>query len=292
MSRSGTTGWLLPARLAKANADAGRKQKAILRRVQEKHPLMVPGLEYSGLLLGISLLLLFGALWTIFFGGIAFALGRTGRIRRGDPLHPAIRLGFWLTLPPVLLGIGLSVPDPFTRILLPLGALVWTAALFLRLRRIRGDEKQARAVGLMFGTAIATLATVLVAGLLVMGPLAMAERLRQELGMRAAVPSPDSPAGPEGILTGLICLFFPLLMVFVLALRSRKKEIPASVGIVREFRRLAVPMASILLLLYAGSAVWAAWMDARLRGELTVYIRHEGRYMARVAGEEWPLVKE
>jgi hypothetical protein len=278
--------------LAKANVEAFKRRNEAQERVHARYIIGIPGLEYSGALLGASLLLLFGVLWTIFFGGIAFALGRTARIRRGEPLHPAIRLGFWLTLSLCVFGIGLSIQAPYAQIIMPLGALGLMAAQFLRLNRVRGDERLSRGVGLMVSTAAATLATIFVARMMVMGPLAFARNLVQQFGMKSEVSSAEKPFGQEGFIIGLICLSFPLLMVWGLAIWSRKKRLPASVGIVRGFRRFAVPMASILLLLYAGSAFWAAQADAQLRAELTESTRQGGRYIARLAGMGWPLLKE
>jgi hypothetical protein len=144
----------------------------------------------------------------------------------------------------------------------------------------------------MVGTAAATLATIFIARMMVIGPLAFVRNLVQQYGMKSEVSSAERPFGQEGFIVGLICLSFPLLMVWGLAIWSRRKELPASVGIVRGFRHLAVPTASILLLLYAGSAFWAAQADAQLREQLTASVREGGRYIARLAGMEWPLLKE
>lgn len=279
-------------KLATANVEAFKRRNDAQERVYARYIIGIPGLEYNTALLGISLLLLFSVLWTIFFGGIAFALGRTARIRRGEPLHPAIRLGFWFAFSLCAFGIGLSIPDPYTQIIMPLGALGLMAAQLLRLNRVRGDEHFSRSAGLMVATAAATLATIFVARMMVMGPLAFVRNLVQQFGMQSEVSSAERPFGQEGFIIGLICLSFPLLMVWGLAIWSRRKGLPASVGIVRGFRHLAVPTASILLLLYAGSAFWAAQADAQLRGQLTASVREGGQYIARLAGMEWPLLKE
>ena len=130
------------------------------------------------------------------------------------------------------------------------------------------------------------------AGILVLGPTAFTGDAAQALLPRGE--SETNPVIPvaAGLALGGLCIAVPLIAIVGLTIWSRIRRVPASVGIVLGFRSISVPLASLLLLLYAAAAVIAARADLRARQELAALVRNEGAYTARLAGVEWPRVPE
>jgi hypothetical protein len=294
------TGHPKAAEMARAQAEASRKIKAGWDRVFATTPLLIPGIQYTAFWLGGSLFVLLSALWTIFFGGLAFLLGRTRRIQRGERLVPAVSWGIAAGLAPVLLGAAWApitlgaawaTADSYGVVVAVAGLAFVVCALFC-LRRGARKDGPGNSLLVVGATALATLGLVAVAGVLVLGPTAFTGEAFRAMTPREGMG--ESPAAPAlaGLLLGFLCMTVPLLAITGLAVWSRIRRVPASVGIVRDFRAIAVPMASLLLLGYAVLAVMAARDDARLRRELGEEVRHEGKYYMRLAGQPWPRVPE
>ncbi|MCS6830349.1 MAG: hypothetical protein NZ749_06860, partial [bacterium] len=69
-----------------------------------------------------------------------------------------------------------------------------------------------------------------------------------------------------------------------LALFGRHEgEHPLALGL----RRYALPLAGVLLLLYAMLAVYTAHVENSWKREITLRIQHEGRFLAQQAGKQW-----
>jgi hypothetical protein len=86
----------------------------------------------------------------------------------------------------------------------------------------------------------------------------------------------------------LAVLAVPAAVAIVLGLASRVLRVPLSAGLVRGFRGAAIPVACLVLLVYGGAVLTTAHYEARLSYSLRRTQDHEGRYLAEVAGEEWP----
>jgi hypothetical protein len=83
-------------------------------------------------------------------------------------------------------------------------------------------------------------------------------------------------------------LAVPTACALVLSLASLFLRVPLAVGLVRGFRGAALPVACLLLLVYGGLVLTTAHHEARLNYALDRTQQHEGRYLAEIAGEEWP----
>jgi hypothetical protein len=279
------------AEMARAQTEAMLQIEVVLDRVLADTPLLLPGVQNAALWIAGSLFLLLSALWTIFFGGLAFLLGRTRRIQRGEPLDSAVGWGLVLSLVPILLGAALATVDSYGVVFAIAALSLILTALFFLLRAVR-RERQGHPLLIAGATALATLALIAVASVLVLGPTAFTgEAIQAMVPQEEATKSPAVPV-LAGFLLGLLCMIVPLLAILGLAIWSRARRMPASVGIVRGFRGVAVPMASLLLIGYAAAVVLAAQDDARLRREMEEMVRHEARYYLRLAGKPWPRLPE
>lgn len=90
------------------------------------------------------------------------------------------------------------------------------------------------------------------------------------------------------LLSGGLALAVPLVTALVLAILSRIRRVPVSVGVVRGFRSAAVPLACCMLLAYGGLVLGTLGAEARTQAALDEKSRHEGRYLAKRLGVEWP----
>lgn len=80
----------------------------------------------------------------------------------------------------------------------------------------------------------------------------------------------------------------PLMAALALALCSVILRVPAAVGVVRGLRGASVPLACILVMVYAGCLVTTARHEQRLNSLIEGTIEHEGRLMADLLDAEWP----
>lgn len=232
---------------------------------------MLTGMERAFWWQGAALLALLGVLWTILFGGIAHVLARTGRIRRRERLHPAVGWGLVLgvALPP-LVGFWGNVTATVAV------ALCLTAGFFLRKQPLRN-------LGIVALTLLSALGLAAVAALLLNGPAIFTQATAQALLPTttafddAPTETPETVTALQGLALGALSLALPLITILGLAISGWVKRVPASVQVVRGFRRSAIPTASVVLLVYTGLVVVAAQLDAKEREKLALQIKHEGR---------------
>ena len=83
------------------------------------------------------------------------------------------------------------------------------------------------------------------------------------------------------------CLYaaVPLFLISIIAWRSKQ---PMSVALVRGFRRLALPVATGLTLMYVVVVAGVAVGEAKASVAFDQISRNEGKYLANYAGVEWP----
>lgn len=239
---------------------------------------MLTGMERAFWWQGAALLALLGVLWTILFGGIAHVLARTGRIRRRERLHSAVGWGLVLgiALPPLVV-FGIETFPTFGGALLGgAGALCITAGFFLRNQPLRN-------LGIVALTILSTLGLAAVAALLLNGPAIFTKTTAQALLPTtttfddAPTETPETVTALQGLALGALSLALPLITILGLAISGWVKRVPASVQVVRGFRRSAIPTASVVLLVYTGLVVVAAQLDAKEREKLALQVKHEGR---------------
>ena len=238
---------------------------------------MLENIERAFVWQGAALIALLGVLWTILFGGIASGLARTERIRRRERMHPAVGWGLLLGMSvPPLVAFGLETFTSFGGALLGLGTvLVFLAGFFLRKQALRN-------AGIVALTVVSVLGLAGVSALLLNGPAVFTSE-----ASHALVPTEESSSETMSALLGLVLgalsLAIPLLTIFGLAIAGWVKRVPASVQVVKGFRRGAIPAASLVLLVYGALVTVAANLDARERDALAEQIKHEARYYAKVS---------
>lgn len=93
--------------------------------------------------------------------------------------------------------------------------------------------------------------------------------------------------GEQAALVAVV-LAVPGLLALVLGTASLVLRVPLTVGLARGFRGAALPVACCLVILYGGVALATARQEARVSDGLRRVMQHEGRYVAELAGEEWP----
>ena len=90
------------------------------------------------------------------------------------------------------------------------------------------------------------------------------------------------------VLGAVFALGFPLLLIVVVGIVSRKSWAAFSANLGRWLRSLAVPMACGLLMLYSLLLLGTARQEEQLRVGLDKMVTHEAAYNASQAGLTWP----
>jgi hypothetical protein len=220
------------------------------------------------------------ALWMVLCGGIAYKLNQTARVREAKPLHPAVGWGIPLSVAlPMLIALGVNeiggLIAPALTLLL-LGGVGW------HLARTKNGSANFFGNAKVFGlTLLLSLAMIAASGYLLSGAAFFSSAMGGNVhdGRQLAA---------VGVMAAGMALGFPMVVVIGLSLWSLKKRLPASVGIVRGLRKLAVPVACLLLIVYAVLAPIAAHHDQRSGAVLEDFSRHEGRSLARLTNATWP----
>ena len=249
-------------------------------------------LAYLGALWLLGCVVLSAVFTSVLLGGLLKGLSATGRIREGKPAHPGVTAGLWF-----FLGNGvLSLLAVATMKLFPIvSGFCWggstVAAVYALWVLIRYAEPGQRRIAL--GVACATVAVsggVLALSLLpVLGGGRMWYGLLIGLGGSSEGESTATPVSVLRVLgLGLGLWLLPALVTAGLMLQSRLRRVPVTVGVVRGFPRLALPLATVLVFLFAGIVWNTAQQEAQYQSELRQMIQHEGRYNARLLGEAWP----
>ncbi|MCC6727740.1 MAG: hypothetical protein IT208_00200 [Chthonomonadales bacterium] len=227
--------------------------------------------------------LLLNALWMLLLGLGSEALARTAPMRGGRPLPTAMRralaggaaLGA-VSAVAVLSGLGGWPGTP-----LLLGALLG-GALLASAAAARLDGLPREAAGVAVAASGAALALWLVAFQFQCASVYVPAALALMGNERAA------PAASAALLWAVYAPALPLLVAGLLVALSRVWRVPASVGIVRGFAGIGVPVACLLLLGYTAAVMLTARQEAAAQASITASNRGEGAYAASLAGTEWP----
>lgn len=282
---------------------SSEKMKGIIRHAEESslfglQPLYWLAGEY---LIGTALLVY--AFWILFFGGIASLLGRTSRIREGQPMHKAVRCGAILTpfLLPLFIVGGLAIaPPPSTTggdfvsdsaviasVALGVLMLLITAFCLKRGETFRGFARNT-------GICTATVGTLtLIALLPVLADISLSHAAGPLAELYALTcSSSDGGANQAAFNQALLLIagvfFAPIITMLAYTVRSRRQYIPSSVGIVRGFRTSALPIASVLLLLFVAMVGVTLVQEQNVQRQLDGMLSGEGRYSAALVHDEWP----
>ncbi|HLV80952.1 MAG TPA: hypothetical protein VKT32_11755 [Chthonomonadaceae bacterium] len=281
-----------------AEMDAGMQAKQICQiAINSKDYAFGPTLGRQAGWWVAGLLTLSNALWMLALGGVAALLACSRRLRAGQPLPRFALWGAGLGLiAGGILTIGLLGPDLVVNSCVALGLLFpgtpWPglglAALALGslAAALSGSRWQERLSGLgLF--ALGTLTTLVLARLVTWqaeGVGVFLSVIRMFSGM-----SEDIPAKQLSLAwIPWLAFVVPVLMVAVLTVFSRIYRVPAVAGLVRGLRGVAIPAACILFLVYSGILILTMRQEAFFQEALNRQTRHEGRYMAAIAGREWP----
>lgn len=228
--------------------------------------------------------------------GAAWLLRVSPRLRAGAPMTPAARTAIALGMlaPPLVLIAAKTPPEFGAPLVCGAVLLVLLGAMLALAGRHGGARAMGRALGLAFVTALVVAGAGMLAANVAAGPQSPLYACRQFSDWFSGSDNP----GPLGLNNDGALLFalqgagmavaVPALLIGALALVSRVVRVPVSVGVARGLRGLALPVACALLLLYANLVVKTVEQETRVRGELAESMRHEGRYLARLAGKPWP----
>jgi hypothetical protein len=86
----------------------------------------------------------------------------------------------------------------------------------------------------------------------------------------------------------LLIVAFPVASALVFGATSLLCRVPLTVGLVRGFRGLGMPVACMLLVAYAVTTPFTALEEARLSARLNKYNRNEIAFLAKRVGVRWP----
>lgn len=203
----------------------------------------------------------------LLLGGVAALLLYLRRfdMRPPAPISPPIKLGIHLGIG---LAIGLAACPFIYRGFAPDGGLLPTVAAILAWAALVGvvgrftSEQLTKAT--LFAIAITILGFYSVLAVGAAGAHAAVRLVSVLFGFWSYSETVDKlfSEGFFGIAFEL-WLALPLLLVILLALISRVRRVPISVGLVRGFGALAVPLISLLLLVYVGRVVSLAHQEAQ-----------------------------
>lgn len=105
------------------------------------------------------------------------------------------------------------------------------------------------------------------------------------------VPWPAFHVGGNPLAEGVfLSLVVPVLTMLVSGIVSLVRKSPVSTGMVRGLNAVGVPVACVLVFVYAGVVIGTARQEAATDRALDKMMVHEGRYMADLAGTKWPGV--
>jgi hypothetical protein len=232
--------------------------------------------------------------WLCLLGGAATIVSHYSRERLSQPLRPAVQVGIGVGLAvavAMLLPYGLRTLVVASAVLLwvPFGA--WEA---MRAARHGGPVESPKEFGAGVARAAAATLVACVALAATASWLGAAARPMASLCrafVRSDAPGYHIPIGLwlyTAIGQSASVPLVAVLLVGVAAAICAAGRIPMAAGLVAGLRRCAAPLAAALVLAYAALAVLTARQEAAATSHLEQTVRHEGRYLAGVVGEEWP----
>lgn len=276
-----------------------RKQVLAVRFALDEQSCFGRPLKQLISLWAVDLFALSNIFWILVFGGLAALLAQNRRLRAGQPLprYAQWGVGFGLVAGVIVI-VGVLLQNLIADALLTVGlvypyvtlprfcCIALTLALFILLIPNLSRSDRLRCLGVF---TLTTLSLLLCAWLYLWqthGAAPLAQLCRDLIS-----------GGEEGsvhhVLTWMDCM--PLFGGTVVALTfltvgtlSLIFRVPLSAGLVRGFSGLAVPVACVLFLGYAGLILVTLRHEAEIDYGLNRTLQHEGRYLAELSGKEWP----
>ena len=291
-----------------AEAEAGREVSALVKIYTpvRDNPLIRPFLLLTRWWLA-DLAVLSNILWLLLFGGMAAGLARLVRVREAgerptwDWVALLGRVGAACGLLLLTAFVVFLIANLWTFLVRAVGWQVWVGGLvlllltafvvltvFRALLRMRGSRRQA-----IFWTAgILLLAG---AGLFGFWHLALwqsgslsdlADGQRSLLGVSSG--GDDAQQASAHWLALAAVFASPLLLILVSGIAAHIRRVPLRVGLVRGLAAAALPLASLLLLVWGGLLVGTLRQERVVDTQLTHSVHDEGPYLAAQAGQSWP----
>jgi hypothetical protein len=277
----------------RAEIEAGVQARKLTKRGLANSPFERPLWKLIGLW-SADLILLTGAFWALALGGIAALLARRRQIREGRELpsyaRRGIAIGLLASVPGIvgLLFEGLRFPF-FCSVAIPVGAVLGMLPL---LRSNRSLAERLRSLGVFAAVAIGIpLVATMVYAQIESGPVGSLVQIALALLGGESDAGPGPTHADKLIILRLCTLAVaaaPLLMLLTIGVVSRICHVPLSVGLVRGVRGCAVPVASVMLLTYAGLVTATLRQERIVIEGLHQTLHHEGRFLAASIGETWP----
>ncbi len=264
----------------------------------------------------VGMALLANSFWMLLFGAAATRLAKTKRIQSGGRLHPGVAWGLGLSAVPIALIAAGNVFNVLSGSVqevvvaaLALGVPGLAAVGYLcRRDRVRATQpkhaaqneanltdaataqKASRASGAVIVATMASFA--LMVGLLLWmsgGVSGYATTLNMLVGISTEESSVNGVNVAVVSLVALVAMgLVPALTWTTLAIRSRVRRVPVSVGTVRGFSRVALPVAAVLSLLYVGLIGVTCAREGEAQTAMHAMVAHEGRACADFAHLAWP----
>lgn len=244
-------------------------------------------------------LALVSAFWLLVLGGVGALLSRLPSVRNRQPLPSASRWGaatavvfavsiaVYNTAPQ--LGNGeISIYAVFLLTIIVVGGLPVGALILLRGGK-PGRQKAAAFVQAVGVTALMLMGLTLVAAWQTRGILKFVQVQSGISGL-----SGDGSGGSEtspliaGLIVAGIGLIVPAVLAIALSIRARIRRVPAFAALASGFRRVALPLACVLIIGYGAAVLGTLREEQRMDNGLRQMISHEGRYYAALAGAAWP----
>lgn len=296
-------------------ADARQVMRRITDQGLDQGPSSIAGLVSLMGLWFVGMALLGNAVGMVVLGAAATRLARTRRIQSGERLHPAVAWGMGLSALPIGLlvaGKGLeffinSGQEAVLAAVLLVGPGLGAVA-YLRRRDRRVSRESAKGQAKETGQTppapktsrpsaaviVATMASVaLTIGMLLWmsgGIGGYAGSMNMLIGLTCG--GAGEPGGASGTLMEWVSFgalsLVPALTWTTLAIRSKIRRVPVSVGTVRGFSRVALPLAAVLSLLYVVVVGVTGVWEARANQAIGASLDHEGQACAQYAHLPWP----
>lgn len=278
---------VLPPRFVQQWKDTWRAQSLYIaagERYYQGMPFLLPTLVWSA----ISMFLLLGSLILLTFEGVVFLLARQRRIRRGIGLHPSIGWGAFVGLSWFILlwDFGTQSFSDRTILLVTLTSLLSLFSLY-RIGILRGNGTILRRYGVFFMTLLATLCLGLVALTFVSGiHIRISGYILPYFVDMSSLNniSTQKPQQPIGWFLSAP-LMIPLTVLVGLIISSHRNGIPTSVGAILGFTRLALPIVSLLLLVYIAVTAVAGHFDNRMAHDVNAMVQDETNYYAQIMSD-------
>jgi hypothetical protein len=251
--------------------------------VNEGFTRMDRGIERLGRFWGAGFFLLLNTFWMLFAGGVTAVFARSARIREGLPCRPAVRWGVIYTA--IYPGLYFGAASLSEGIYGYLGAaflsgsalaLVVAVLPFVALKRDVNWRGYVGRLGWFMGT---------IAGLY----LVTASIYGSTLGLMNAVFEGYDCGDPLMLfrlataghyaIAFFLAAIVPLLTLISLAIRARGRHVPASVGMARGLRRLAVPLAATMLFAYVVTVLLTVAEEALLSATIQRMAENEKQYL-------------